>query len=382
MIFENEASTGQEDGLFQIKKWCKLLVKAYYGIIFLNLAVHILWYFIAGPEHMVTPNDIYWRNYVLLSTLCLLIVTAAVDLLIRFSRFTPRVKAYAVLLLILFICCFLAGTHRSATALLTSFALPVLASTMFAEHKITNRMFVLSLISLILSALRLNHYSSDIFDVHILMQACTSVAMLACSYLIARVMIQYGQSNRLNLNYYRKDQEYLQELLKRDTFTGLYNKRTFDDYMAEYIEHCNAGGKSLVLAVMDIDWFKQVNDTYGHAVGDRVLLRLSHILKRNTSENIYAFRVGGDEFAILFKEINVDGASRICNGMRAMLEASTFAELAENKITFSCGIADMNQHNNTAEALFYAADRALYAAKDNGRNRIMLNQGTGFRQPC
>jgi len=171
------------------------------------------------------------------------------------------------------------------------------------------------------------------------------------------------------------DKNDMQEQLKRDPFTGLYNHKTFDEVLPKLMEDCKASDTCLSMSVLDIDHFKSINDKYGHAVGDRVLLKLAQILNSKTNNNISVFRIGGDEFAILLKEYCVNEAYMICEDIRSIISSTIIPEI-NTKITISSGVACMNKLHTNPVAFFGAADDALYSAKSSGKNKTVRFNGT------
>ena len=157
------------------------------------------------------------------------------------------------------------------------------------------------------------------------------------------------------------------EEARSDPLTGLPNRRAFEETLAEL----ERSGSALSLAICDIDHFKRVNDTYGHAVGDRVIKAVAHTLRDNCEGNLVA-RIGGEEFVVLFPGLEPEAAGRILDGARDVLGARYF-KLRETdeplgKVTFSGGVARVG-HPDGSPAL-QRADALLYAAKNGGRNQI------------
>ena len=129
--------------------------------------------------------------------------------------------------------------------------------------------------------------------------------------------------------------------------------------------------RKLSLVIADIDHFKVVNDTYGHATGDVVIRELGAILKRLKRETDVVARFGGEEFCVLCEETDAPGALQLAERIRQELEATVFeTELGKLKVTASLGVATYPQHAAERRALFSASDKALYAAKHGGRNRV------------
>lgn len=169
------------------------------------------------------------------------------------------------------------------------------------------------------------------------------------------------------------ERERLLRLASTDPLTGLSNRRAFRDELAA--EHVRAvrHGRRLTLAMVDIDRFKRINDTWGHDAGDAVLSAFALALARCARAGDVVGRVGGEEFAWLMPETRLEDAGPAVERARAAARDIRIARL--RGITFSCGIADLS-HAADAEALLRHADQALYAAKDMGRDRtVRFNPG-------
>lgn len=161
------------------------------------------------------------------------------------------------------------------------------------------------------------------------------------------------------------------ELLSRamtDALTGLTNHRAFHERLAVEVERADRHGRHLAVAVMDLDHFKAVNDTYGHPVGDRVLRELADRLRGLTRPEDEFARVGGEEFALILPECDPRAAVSILERMRRAVADTPFAEV-RRPITISIGVAQLSDANGPNE-LYQQADEALYLAKAEGRDRI------------
>ena len=353
-------------------KWCRHLVIAGYVTGAMIILAHIIWYFAAQSILVLTP-DIYIRRYIVLPAIGLLALILLVDLLVRLPILPLLAKEYLVLMLFTSFSFYLSSTHGIATILLGTFPISVFVSTIFANMKMTRRIFLVN--SAALSASGYILLKGGDGDGRILMALFIAWDVLLCSYLLAKVMILKDHNNLMSLKHLYNLKEKMQEQLKLDPFTGLYNRGTFDTCLSQTVEECRNANICLSLAVIDVDEFKLVNDEYGHAAGDRVLLHLAQILKGNGAENINAFRIGGEEFAILFKGYYEKEAYKICEEMRSVMESSSLNQIDKNTITFSCGLACLDLQHTDHEVLLRAADVALYAAKKNGRNRIVIYEG-------
>ena len=161
------------------------------------------------------------------------------------------------------------------------------------------------------------------------------------------------------------------ELLSRamtDPLTGLANHRAFHERLAVEVERASRHGRHLSVAVMDLDHFKAVNDTYGHPVGDRVLRELADRLRALTRPEDEFARVGGEEFALILPECDPAAAAATLERMRRAVADAPFAEV-RGRITISAGVAHLSDAGGPNE-LYQQADEALYLAKDEGRDRV------------
>ncbi|GGN96093.1 sensor domain-containing diguanylate cyclase [Saccharibacillus kuerlensis] len=155
----------------------------------------------------------------------------------------------------------------------------------------------------------------------------------------------------------------LQRVANRDALTGLYVRRHLDEQIHT---HQLEGSKGSLL-VIDIDRFKQVNDTYGHQIGDSILQQVSAIVSDSIRTSDVSARWGGEELAVYFPETTLDEALMVAERIRSLIEQDT-----RPGVTVSCGVAEWSKEDLaiSVESLFYRADMALYQAKNNGRNQI------------
>lgn len=167
----------------------------------------------------------------------------------------------------------------------------------------------------------------------------------------------------------------LRTLMLRDSLTGLLNHTTTKEHIAVEITRMRREGKPLALAVIDLDHFKAVNDTYGHAAGDRVLKTLSSLLRQRLRSSDVIGRTGGEEFAVALAGVDADAAICIMDDIRiAFSKISHQHEKGEFTAAFSCGLA-IFPHYGDLSSLADAADRALYQAKAAGRNNVVMADG-------
>jgi two-component system, cell cycle response regulator len=168
----------------------------------------------------------------------------------------------------------------------------------------------------------------------------------------------------------------LEELSLTDGLTALRNRRAFDEELDAAHEHARRYDRPLSLAVIDVDHFKTMNDTYGHAAGDAVLRAVAQLIAGSTRQTDFVARVGGEEFAVLLPETPLFDAMQFAEKIRASVAAATIRTgNVAHRITVSIGIASEPHTSITnASCLFETADQALYRAKQNGRNRVELER--------
>ncbi len=165
----------------------------------------------------------------------------------------------------------------------------------------------------------------------------------------------------------------LSALSRTDSLTGLLNHGSWKDLLHLKFHKCQQQQSHATIALIDIDHFKQINDTHGHIVGDTVLRQLSLELRRNLRENDLAGRYGGDEFCVILPQMPLEQAAQIMEQMRKTFGNYRTPHIPELRVSLSIGLADFQPRYTDAAMWLNAADRALYAAKDTGRNRVSVS---------
>lgn len=168
--------------------------------------------------------------------------------------------------------------------------------------------------------------------------------------------------------------QHTMELALTDELTGLNNRRFLDNHLTALIERANERRNDLSLLLIDIDYFKKINDTYGHSAGDTVLKEFSQRIRRNLRSVDLACRFGGEEFVVVMPETDFEFASIIAERLRSIIAIEPFP--IENgahfiDVTISVGIARLEGADDTPERLLKRADEAVYRAKSAGRNRVV-----------
>ncbi|WP_458121678.1 GGDEF domain-containing protein [Paenibacillus sp. Z6-24] len=186
-----------------------------------------------------------------------------------------------------------------------------------------------------------------------------------CAGLFAYYIIRYIQRADDTLVMMR-------EAANHDFLTQLYNSRAFDRLFRQTITDAREHQRSFALLVMDIDFFKKINDNYGHLNGDTVLVQVAEVLSRTIRSGDYCARKGGEEFAVILNACSSRQAVELAEQIRAAMEQYTFVLEEGQSIHLTASIGVSCYPLIEPERLFSEADRALYKAKENGRNRVTL----------
>jgi diguanylate cyclase (GGDEF)-like protein len=165
---------------------------------------------------------------------------------------------------------------------------------------------------------------------------------------------------------------------RTDALTGLYNRAYLESFLPEIMDDAQKNGKLLSLVIIDVDYFKSFNDTFGHAFGDLVLQTIAGSIRKVARKDDHAFRFGGDEFIVVLPESNTQGAEAYAERLqkslaKQKLEAPVLNASKSISPTLSMGIAEFSKEDADFGALLSRADHALYQAKNQGRNRIITD---------
>ena len=175
----------------------------------------------------------------------------------------------------------------------------------------------------------------------------------------------------------QQELERLESEAGHDFLTRLPNRRTLDERLAAEVERVKRYGGTFSILVVDIDHFKQVNDTHGHLAGDRILRAVGHLMDQQKRASDFLGRFGGEEFVFLLPETGADSARMLAEKIRGKVGDSKLRyEQKKLRITISAGVAEFLPNSDSAKTLLARADEALYRAKELGRNRVELATGS------
>jgi two-component system cell cycle response regulator len=192
---------------------------------------------------------------------------------------------------------------------------------------------------------------------------------------LGNVVLRFAIEDASDIKASRK----LYEQAVRDHLTGMHNRGFFDDRLAAEFAYAKRHGTALAALLIDLDHFKQVNDTYGHPMGDQVLKVTGERIAQTVRMEDVGARYGGEEFVVLARGIDVAGAQVLGQRLRTRINLAEFqTPNGVLKVTASIGIAVLSKDSGyrTASELIGAADEALYAAKRGGRNQVVVHGGS------
>ena len=180
----------------------------------------------------------------------------------------------------------------------------------------------------------------------------------------------------LSIRELTKAYELLQIEANTDPLTQVSNRRPFLKNLDSQFDNAQRRGLPMSVAMLDVDHFKRINDTYGHDAGDKALQQLSRMLIREFRSIDLVGRLGGEEFALVFPDTDLIGAYAACDRLRSMVELNEIlADAHKIRLTVSIGLTEITGNASDAAALLKRADELLYVAKNSGRNQVMAEGG-------
>ena len=180
--------------------------------------------------------------------------------------------------------------------------------------------------------------------------------------------IQYAFARNNQITRYKR-------LARTDPLTGLHNRQSFDNKIEQQIANWQESDQLFTLMLLDVDYFKRVNDAHGHRAGDYALARLADVIAASCDDGDFIARFGGEEFAVVLPCVPLNSASEAAESILSAVRSGPFLfESLVLQITVSIGIAEFRS-DDTAASLVERADRALYAAKEAGRDRCCQLEG-------
>lgn len=357
-----------------INRYREQLIRVHLITVAIVSLVEILAYLIfasAGVQALSLESTYLWKNVVL--PIC---INAAAHLCVRKINRSEKASTdfkNASVIYAAFVTTFTVSVlHRDYIVTPCAFVFPIILSAMYNRRKLLIQSFWLAVASLSITAgiLFLEHK----LNLDTALNVLVLYGFVAVSYLSGDISIRFSKRNFSVIEDQANRNTSLENKIELDQMTKLYHHAAFYKKLEFQVSQYHTNRTACCLAMIDIDNFKSVNDTYGHDSGDLVLITMAEILKSVCERNDIACRYGGEEFAVIFSEKELPQAIAV---METALQ--TFSEyrfpFTETALTFSCGIAELGV-GETEQEFFNRADSLLYTAKKTGKNQIVSMQST------
>lgn len=350
-------------------KWRVVLVKANAAGVFLALLLELLMYFVyLWSDRMLYTAGGYFLRFLLLPVAANLIILAAGLCLLNYLGKEGKrqsVLNYIPILQMVLICFVLSSVHYAISVAYAIYCFPIFLTTMFEEPLMLPLVTVLCAVGMTVS-----RYLGPIIDGSKdpgqLADYVASVGLLLAANMLCTVLVRFHEEKNGTIRRIRGKQLEIQEQLYVDQKTGLYGSTAFLSRLGEVVEQGNLRSAP-ALAVLDIDNFKLINDTYGHAKGDEVILGLARLMQDMCGDKFFPARFGGEEFAIIFTGGHRWEYLMFVERLRTTFSQTQY-DFTDRRITLSAGLAYWHP-NWTSEDFFDAADGAMYRSKAYGKNK-------------
>lgn len=281
------------------------------------------------------------------------------------SAFDDKKKRFIPIITIAIIDCGFMAFHSKFPVCIMSLMYPILLSVVYTDRKMTKVVVTIDVLIIICSMI-LMLYTNNSITYDYLVSLLISTGFLVGLVFLALLMTKVGFQKRSLLLKSIEEKDLYYKKASIDELTESYNHASYVKKIQESINK----DLNIILAIIDIDHFKRVNDTYGHDSGNIVLKRMGKILNKENCDDIFVCRYGGEEFVLLFFNHTAKQAEKKIEKLKEKISDISFKELNGEHITFSCGLAKEIEYDTPTE-LFNRADKALYYAKENGRNKIV-----------
>ncbi len=356
------------------ERWREKIIRIFYLIIGLIFIVEIVVFLALRPHGLLDEgfSDFqYVIKYITYPTIINIIIVLTCHR-INQMKFQDSTKNYAIPLSVSLLAAVISFVHSDVGAILTIFSVPVFLTILFGKKNMTGVITIINGILLLFSIIHSSIYRESIY---FFLDAAVAFTLLVSAYLISSVLIAYNKANSDYIFSSYQTQLSLNEQARNDSLTGLYNQRAFHSLLKISMEKARKAKAPLSLAIIDLDDFKEINDTYGHLAGDRVLLHFTTLMKQQCKDgDAYISRYGGDEFAVIFPRASKELAYLKLESLRQRCRQVPSIKTGTNQISFSAGIAYFIDGEMNETLLFHRADSALYQAKEKGKGQTIVFQ--------
>jgi diguanylate cyclase len=353
--------------------WNRKVLNAYWVVVVISVLVEFL-----NLIFTKTETGYFLMHYIALPTAWVVGIMLATEII---HRYLKNHHDYLLIITAAALSSVLLSVHTGVPVLYSTMVLPTLMSIIFYNRNKVIFSFFISSISYLCVCL----FNTDIHETTTINNICTMIGVLFGGMITAIGIVRRGVETLYYLKKTIESEQQLmmknvamEKLVKTDALTGLFNIREFDSMLKKTTCHAHLRGEKLSLLLVDIDFFKNVNDTYGHPAGDEVLKELGKVLVSVCRTFDIVCRNGGEEFSIILPDCPFSHAMEIGERVRAAVSKHPF--FLPNRecisIAVSIGVASYPETAANAEQLYQQADDGLYQAKRTGRNRVSAVEAT------
>ncbi len=350
------------------KKWRKNLFQICVLLAAIGFVTEVVIYLIDTSLHtLFLPDSLYRLRFIYIPSSLNIIIILITYICIKSDKLTNSSKNIWSCILILFLCINTQFIHYVYGPLLCLPSLAIFVSILFANKKLTICLTITSCISIIASCI---FASTELRknDPQLLSDMCLALLVMFVSYIAANLLIKYVNEQIMFIKDSSKRENELLHKLQLDTLMGIYNRRGMEQIMDDLLSS-RTPDRKLCIVMLDLDHFKQVNDTYGHPCGDQVLVYLADLIREHGRKNIIPCRYGGEEIIIILKNMSIEQAYQKTFCLLENFRQKRFDFAPNIQLSFSAGIAEYKDLMSK-EDWINQADKNLYQAKSNGRNCI------------
>lgn len=360
------------------KSWRGKLLFTNFLLTMLLCIVEILMFFILREQNLIEqPFEVYFQYFLFRPTFINLMIVLIGFIVIKLISPQSVYINYIPILQMATICMVIASTHNIFSVSLCLLCFPLFATIMFSDKRMTR---IIGIVSLLFQIITLLTRKFSAFkpksDPYFYSEAFVAVAILGAAYILCYVLIKFSEEKTSIIHNSYLEQIEMKELLNRDQKTGLFSHSIFMNTLDQMVDIAHNTTNTFAVAVIDIDDFKKINDTYGHLKGDQILIILAEIMKKLFGDNQFVARYGGEEFAIIFSEDELLNGMELLEKLRKAVKSYKF-DCIDTMISISIGFAHWKK-GWTSEQLFEAADNAMYQSKLGGKNRITVYEGNEY----
>ena len=362
-------------------RWRKELFKICVILAIIGTATEVVIYFHdASCKVLFLPQKLYRLRFIFIPSALNLIVVIVTYARLQSKKLSGRAKNAWVCILIYFLCANTQIIHYVYGPLLMLPSIAVFVSALFGDGRLTFGIMIASFGSLFIAW----HQASIELrkgDQWLNTDAILAALVILVTYIVARLLIAYVSEQMNYILASNERQKMLSEECNMDPLMGIGNRRALNKRMKEIqLQDCQMYPPQML--ILDIDDFKKINDTYGHLSGDEVLMELAQIVREHVEEDrIEAYRYGGEEIVLLFREMDEQSAYLIAEEIRMLFSEKEYSFESKVRTTLSAGMVTLEKMFSM-DKWAEKADEKLYQAKKDGKNRVYGNRRTEIYAPA